>query len=1035
MCGKMICLISFVLVLGMVITNGANAADPNLVGWWKFDEGSGTTASDSSGNGYDGALEGDLGWVPGYYSGALDFKAAGAVIIPPESCSSIEKQVTITCWVYGDPDLQPHNDCLFAASGGGGRVVNCHLPYSDGNVYWDVHDAGGGRDRIFKAATPEEYEGAWQHWAFTKDADAGEQKIYLNGVLWHSGSGLTRTMTGVTEFLIGCRPGDIAYAYAGLIDDFRLYDRALTEAEIQQAMIVPPPGLASDPSPGDGATDVPRDVILIWTPGIYADKHDVYFGTNFDDVNDATNLDPMGLDKLYRAHQDVDSYAVPETLDFGQTYYWRVDEVNAPPDSTIFRGNVCQFTAEPVAYTIAGEKIFAAASSSNNTDEGPENTINGSGLDASDLHSAESTDMWLSSAADPNATWIQYEFDKVYKLHQMLVWNYNTSIESTVGFGIKDATIEYLTDGNDYTILNTTHEFAQAPGSAGYAVNTFVDFGGVVAKYVKITVNSNWGGILSQYGMSEIRFFYIPVLAREPNPASGTTDMDVDNVTLSWRAGREAASHDVYLSTDEQAVIDGTVPVTAVTEPSYASSLDLASTYYWRVDEVNDAETPTTWQGDIWSLSTQEYLVVDDFESYNDISAGEEGSNLVYLTWIDGFDNPFVNGSTMGYAAAFQPSMEKSVVHDGKQSVPFFYDNSTAAYSEATVNIADLPIGSDWTGNGVKTLSLWFSGDVNNVPEQMYVKLNGVKVLYDSDTSNLRKALWQPWNINLADFGLDLSNVTDLSIGLERSGSPGGLGIVLFDDIRLYPFERQLIMPTEPSTENLVANYAFEGNLKDSSGNNLHGTAIGDPTYVAGKIGQGINLDGDDCADFGNRSLLDFGTGDWSVSAWIKMAAVNEAAYLDDNPFNTVSVIFAKGGDGDGGIRYSLSVGEGNDHKITLTTDDNASKVEAKGGTVVDDDNWHQIIALREGSKIRVYVDGSEDASNDLPDGYDLSGTSQANAYVGAVWIIHWTDIFDNELIKFFTGMIDDVRIYDRALTKAEIAWLAGVTKPFDKPF
>ena len=149
-----------------------------------------------------------------------------------------------------------------------------------------------------------------------------------------------------------------------------------------------------------------------------------------------------------------------------------------------------------------------------------------------------------------------------------------------------------------------------------------------MAKYVRLTANSNWGGILAQYGLSEVRFFSIPVFAREPGPASGATDVDVD-LTLAWRAGREADKHDVYLSTDEQAVIDGTAPVVTVADASYSTSLDVDSTYYWRVDEVNDAETTTTWQGEIWSLSTPEYLTVDDFESYNETPAGEEGSNLV----------------------------------------------------------------------------------------------------------------------------------------------------------------------------------------------------------------------------------------------------------------------------------------------------------------------------------------------------------------------------------------------------------------------
>lgn len=62
---------------------------------------------------------------------------------------------------------------------------------------------------------------------------------------------------------------------------------------------------------------------------------------------------------------------------------------------------------------------------------------------------------------------------------------------------------------------------------------------------------------MPQCGLSEVRFSYIPVSAREPNPASGAKDVSV-NATLGWRAGREAAKHNVYLSTDQQAVIDGT---------------------------------------------------------------------------------------------------------------------------------------------------------------------------------------------------------------------------------------------------------------------------------------------------------------------------------------------------------------------------------------------------------------------------------------------------------------------------------------------
>jgi len=291
--------------------------------------------------------------------------------------------------------------------------------------------------------------------------------------------------------------------------------------------------------------------------------------------------------------------------------------------------------------------------------------------------------------------------------------------------------------------------------------------------------------------------------------------------TLSWRAGREAAEHNVYLSTDEQAVIDGTAPVVTVTDASYSTSLDVDSTYYWWVDEVNDTEIPTTWQGDIWSFSTQEYLVVDDFESYNDIAAGEEGSNLVYETWIDGFANPSVNGATMGYTVAFQPSLETSIVYDGDQSAPLSYDNTVATYSEVTANVADLQGGQDWSKYGIKDLTLRFYGDPDNAPQQMYVKVNGSKATYDGDAENVRVAAWQMWYIDLASLGVSLSNVTELAIGFDRLGGVGGQGTVLIDAVRL-----GAVFTMVPIT---VPDAGFDDHVLNNPGDYIY---VGDEAYT-----------------------------------------------------------------------------------------------------------------------------------------------------------------------------------------------------------
>ncbi len=527
-------------------------------------------------------------------------------------------------------------------------------------------------------------------------------------------------------------------------------------------------GQAKKPYPAKGATEVYPTSVLSWTPGEYVEglspMYKVFLSEDFNDVND-------GIGAIT---QDANSYTPAQRLDFGKTYYWRVDEVKAPPDSTVSQGKVWSFTTELLAYPL--ENITATASSTGQEGMGPENTINGSGLDANDLHSTEVTDMWLSDK-EPNA-WIEYELDKVYKLHQMWVWNSNQAVEPMFGLGCKDVSIEYSVNGTDYTTLGTTHEFVRAPGLDDYAHNTTVDLNDVAAKYVKLTANSSWGG-MDRYGLSEVRFFSIPVQAREPSPESGTTDVAVD-VTLGFRAGREAVEHNVYLNSDEQAVIDANAPVNTMTETSYGPlSLDLGTTYYWKINEVNEAETPTTWQGDIWNFSTHEFFVVDDFEDYNDYQPDE-----IFSTWIDGWEVP-ANGALVANTAP--PFAETTIVHGGSQAMPFFYSNTgTAVYSEATRTFA---VSQDWTKAGVQRLVLYFLGDPNNAVEQMYAKLNGSKVVYDGDAADITQAWWHQWDIDLASFGVELlQNVTKLSIGVgdETSTAPGGSGKVLFDNIRLY---------------------------------------------------------------------------------------------------------------------------------------------------------------------------------------------------------------------------------------------------------
>ena len=301
--------------------------------------------------------------------------------------------------------------------------------------------------------------------------------------------------------------------------------------------------------------------------------------------------------------------------------------------------------------------------------------------------------MWLSTGAQPN--WIRYEFDKVYKLYDLKVWNSNQAIEAFVGFGAKKVTIEYSADGVTWTALDNVPEFGRGTGMPGYAANTTISFGGVMAKFVKLTINSTWGGLSTVTGLAEVRFSYIPVQARAPQPATAATGVAVDP-TLNWRPGREAGSHQVFFGADQAAVADGTVAAKTVADHGFApASLNFGATYYWKVDEVNTV----TYPGDVWSFTTQEYAAIDDFEIYND------NDNRIYDAWIDGYTDGN-SGSVVGNMTA--PFAEQTIIHGGKQSMPFEYNNVNAPYySEAS---RTFEATQNWTTNGADTVSLYFRG-------------------------------------------------------------------------------------------------------------------------------------------------------------------------------------------------------------------------------------------------------------------------------------------------------------------------------------
>jgi hypothetical protein len=262
------------------------------------------------------------------------------------------------------------------------------------------------------------------------------------------------------------------------------------------------------------------------------------------------------------------------------------------------------------------------------------------------------------------------------------------------------------------------------------------------------------------------------------DPANDAVDVTQTPV-LTWAPGL-GASHEVYFGADAASLeLKGSGNLGS--ESFEPGQLEWNTTYYWRVDEANNANVDSPWTGPLWSFTTANFLIIDDMESYNDLDETDPESNRIYLAWIDGFDNPATNGSVVGN---FDPPFaEQSIVHSGNQSMPMAYDNAVGK-SEATLTLTS---NRDWTIKGVNTLTIWFRGSSSNTAETLYVALNGNARFDHDDPDAATTARWTQWNVPLqafADQGVNLSNVSSITLGL--SSGTGGTGMMYFDDIRLY---------------------------------------------------------------------------------------------------------------------------------------------------------------------------------------------------------------------------------------------------------
>jgi len=649
----------------------------------------------------------------------------------------------------------------------------------DSQISWYSTDGNGWQDPSVwavavleasdKAANPTPADGAmhgetWASLGWLAAPAAVSHDVYFGESFADVEAGTGDTFQGnqtATFFVVGF-PG---FAFPeGLVPGTTYYwriDEVSAEGEIYTGDVwnfMVPPKSAYEPNPVDDGKFVSPNVVLSWTAGDDAKLHTVYFGDDFDSVSSAAGGAQIG----------VTTYN-PGTIELEKTYYWRVDEFDGVNS---YKGDVWSFKTAKA----------------------------GGGLRA-EYYNGTDFETFILTRTDPqvNFSW----GDPGSPDPAVSVDNFSARWTGEVEAGYTETYTFYpkTDDGvrlwvGGKQLVDSWETVPIYPKEHSGTINLIAGSTyRIVMEYFESTANAiaelRWESPSTPKQLIPQAALALPIKAGNPNPDNGAVDVKHTPV-LMWAAGDSAVSHEVYFGTDEEAVKNATKAspehkgTKALGDESYdPGQLEWASTYYWRIDEVNNVNPGSPWTGGLWSFTTANFLIVDDMESYNDINEGEPGSNRIYLAWIDGFDNPAINGSVVGHENP--PLTEQTIVHSGNQSMPMAYDNAVGK-SEATLTLTS---NRDWTVKGVNTLTIWFRGSEGNAAENLYVALNNSAVVTNDNPDAALATAWTEWVIPLqtfADQGVNLANVTSITLGLGNRSNPaaGGAGMMYFDDIRLY---------------------------------------------------------------------------------------------------------------------------------------------------------------------------------------------------------------------------------------------------------
>jgi hypothetical protein len=527
---------------------------------------------------------------------------------------------------------------------------------------------------------------------------------------------------------------------------------------------------ANSPEPADGGRFVGTETDLSWNAGVGGIMHDVYFGTN---QNDVAN----GAGDTFKGNQPFKTFE-PGTLERGAMYFWRIDEVEAD-GSTKNTGDVWSFKTRPVMpvrdpnlvawWMFDNEGTGTVIDYSGNDHDGTlhETAAYAPGIDGDALSLRNDSTDYVTIDGYKGVLRISNNVQKAFTITTWIKTNGNGEI---VGWGNNSGRqrVEFRLEGGrlrvehgsgykrgDNTVNdNQWHHVAMVVPQEGDIESTIFYIDGAVDPQREISNPTNKYNLVSNfdvqigrrydtngrnlYGLLDDLRIYDKALTQDeinfimlrfdsmrswnPNPVNGSL-LDVEHLTdISWSAGDQAAEHDVYFGTDKDAVIladasDKTGIYRGrqnLSNSSYTSPETLewgTGPYYWKINEFNTDGTIS--EGRVWSFSVADFILVDDFEAY------DTGENQIWYAWHDGLGYgaqdvpPYYAGNGTGAAVGDDSTnsyTEQSIINSGAQSMPFWYDNNKQGYAYYSETDMTLIAPRDWTKNGTELLSVRFRG-------------------------------------------------------------------------------------------------------------------------------------------------------------------------------------------------------------------------------------------------------------------------------------------------------------------------------------